>query len=686
MLMVASLGVAVHAQPQAPIEWQPVRLLMDAPDSLDVNYVYAKGDTIVLVATREIAEPPYDLAAVSISGNNGQTWSPWHVFRRNDGFGHNTTVAFTSQGVLLCTNSQGDNRGFFRTTDLGASWTAPLSLYPYLRILTTRGDTVFCTTLGGDGSGRVTWTTNGGISFAPLRLLNLPGFYIDDLAVSDSVIVAIDVIFWGSYPYNDLYYTSALRVGGAFPEPHRFNPQYVQTYEGSIEMDPDGFGMIISWTRYESLFPGYGAILLNQTHDHGVSWSEPDTLCPTETACCSFMAHRDHLWVITWVDTIAPPPYTHWGMWYTLSANRGRSWYPRQHAFEFTVGGGDFGKFDVQADAARLYGAFHWWNGVRGDYFFQWEGIIHPDTLPPFIALADSLPSVIAADTVVMFRAEAQDNDSLWKVEVVLRRGGGEDSIAVPLSHDSDGFYRAAWPTVFDASGWLYYYRAEDMWENVSYYPPEGPASPWVVGFPRDTVPPVISEPLQIDSVVECVQELMFECVARDNDRIERVVVFLYDTVGGVNDTLLLNPGPADHFRAFWVAPYDTGSWFYAYQALDRWGNLARVPESGNWSFHVGPLSASDDFILHPTSFSLSVFPNPFNATAEIRYVLPRTGRISLRVYDMLGREVAVLADQDETMGEYRVVFDAAALPSGIYFLRVQSGSVNQTRKLLLLK
>jgi hypothetical protein len=101
---------------------------------------------------------------------------------------------------------------------------------------------------------------------------------------------------------------------------------------------------------------------------------------------------------------------------------------------------------------------------------------------------------------------------------------------------------------------------------------------------------------------------------------------------------------------------------------------------------HISPLSVSHDVVPQPSSFSLSVFPNPFNATTEIRYLLPRAGRISLRVYDMLGRGVAMLADQDETTGEHRTVFEAAALPSGIYLLRLQSGAMGETRKLLLLK
>ena len=87
------------------------------------------------------------------------------------------------------------------------------------------------------------------------------------------------------------------------------------------------------------------------------------------------------------------------------------------------------------------------------------------------------------------------------------------------------------------------------------------------------------------------------------------------------------------------------------------------------------PVSAEDHFILHPSSFSLSVFPNPFNPSTEIRYDLPRAGHVSLRVYDLLGREVAVLKDGFVEAGTHRVTFDGSDLASGVYICRLQAGN-----------
>lgn len=79
-------------------------------------------------------------------------------------------------------------------------------------------------------------------------------------------------------------------------------------------------------------------------------------------------------------------------------------------------------------------------------------------------------------------------------------------------------------------------------------------------------------------------------------------------------------------------------------------------------------------------------YPNPFNATTEIVYELPKAGKASLRVFDILGREVATLVNADVTAGSHRVMFDGSELASGVYFYRLQAGNFVATRKMLLLK
>jgi hypothetical protein len=88
-----------------------------------------------------------------------------------------------------------------------------------------------------------------------------------------------------------------------------------------------------------------------------------------------------------------------------------------------------------------------------------------------------------------------------------------------------------------------------------------------------------------------------------------------------------------------------------------------------------------------PWNFSLSQnFPNPFNPSTEIRYSLSRSGLVTLKVYDLLGREVAVLADGPQAAGEHTVRFGSTGLASGIYVYRLQAEGGALSRRMILLR
>ena len=88
-----------------------------------------------------------------------------------------------------------------------------------------------------------------------------------------------------------------------------------------------------------------------------------------------------------------------------------------------------------------------------------------------------------------------------------------------------------------------------------------------------------------------------------------------------------------------------------------------------------------------PYAFDLSQnYPNPFNPTTTIRFAVPNSGPVSLRVYDLLGREIAVLVDGPLTPGYYAARFDAHSLSSGIYFYRLVASGLVETKKMQLVK
>jgi photosystem II stability/assembly factor-like uncharacterized protein len=101
-----------------------------------------------------------------------------------------------------------------------------------------------------------------------------------------------------------------------------------------------------------------------------------------------------------------------------------------------------------------------------------------------------------------------------------------------------------------------------------------------------------------------------------------------------------------------------------------------------------GPTSAPEqidngiatEFMLHQN------FPNPFNPSTVVRYVLPASGYTSLKVYNLLGQEVATLVNGDLESGTYETHWNAAGLPSGVYVYRVTNGTTSLSRTMLLLK
>jgi hypothetical protein len=79
-------------------------------------------------------------------------------------------------------------------------------------------------------------------------------------------------------------------------------------------------------------------------------------------------------------------------------------------------------------------------------------------------------------------------------------------------------------------------------------------------------------------------------------------------------------------------------------------------------------------------------YPNPFNPTTVIRYELPAVSDVRLALYDLLGREVAVLVNEEQVSGVHEVRFDASGLASGVYVYRLQSGGRAETRTLVYMK
>jgi len=118
---------------------------------------------------------------------------------------------------------------------------------------------------------------------------------------------------------------------------------------------------------------------------------------------------------------------------------------------------------------------------------------------------------------------------------------------------------------------------------------------------------------------------------------------------------------------------------------------------SGSYSYRLKQVDFDGSFTYHMLSETIEIgsvttfaleqnYPNPFNPATIINYQIPVEGQVSLKVYDMLGNEVATLVNEITTAGEHQIEFNAGAISSGIYFYRLQSGNFIETKRMMLMK
>jgi len=94
-----------------------------------------------------------------------------------------------------------------------------------------------------------------------------------------------------------------------------------------------------------------------------------------------------------------------------------------------------------------------------------------------------------------------------------------------------------------------------------------------------------------------------------------------------------------------------------------------------------------DDQINNVTNFSLEQnYPNPFNPSTKIKFIIPESGYTTIKVYNVLGAEVATLLNEVKLRGEYEISFDAAGLSSGTYFYSLESGNFREVKKMVILR
>ncbi len=133
-----------------------------------------------------------------------------------------------------------------------------------------------------------------------------------------------------------------------------------------------------------------------------------------------------------------------------------------------------------------------------------------------------------------------------------------------------------------------------------------------------------------------------------------------------------------------------TNVWKWSMLYGGNTGDFSTPLWSGRACFVIGPVGTGVNVIPGdglPKEFALMQnYPNPFNPATQINFELPVKSEVSLKIYNLLGQEVATLVNEEKAAGRYSADWNASALASGVYFYKLEAGSFVQTKKMILMK
>ena len=103
-------------------------------------------------------------------------------------------------------------------------------------------------------------------------------------------------------------------------------------------------------------------------------------------------------------------------------------------------------------------------------------------------------------------------------------------------------------------------------------------------------------------------------------------------------------------------------------------------------SLYVTSVAKNRDPEIPETCQLYQNYPNPFNPATNIRFYIPKAANVTLKIYSVIGQEVATLVNRELNAGQHNFEFNASHLSSGLYYYRIEAGSFFESKKMILLK
>ncbi len=266
------------------------------------------------------------------------------------------------------------------------------------------------------------------------------------------------------------------------------------------------------------------------------------------------------------------------------------------------------------------------------------------------------------------------DTDHYWGASEVLDQ--------IRLNRNTAGtlgsvFFRARFGITDNPDGF-----ADSLRTDLYKYPALPPIMPW-----KETTPPNAPNALTITKLnSSAVVSWSAPTVASDGEAASQYVVYRSPSLPiNYNDPRLIVSIQTTTSYAESTLPPTGLTYYYAVTALDGLQNESQP--SNIMGLSAGGVEGIEQQVSPPIAFRLNQnFPNPFNPTTLISFRIPHEEKVTLAVYDLLGREVRVLVDGIRGTGDHQVLFDASGLPTGVYIYRLRAGEFVESRKMQLVK